>query len=160
MYSFERHTTNVLPLGHVGRQPLLDAIFTETYITGGPFHSVSELNDFFARMYIMGRKDFDPNAPFLEPEYRSQLPDDGPITFTHSDLHPSNIMISSDDGPIRILALIDWHQSGWYPSYWEWCKISWCVPYDEEWCVEHVPKILTPEEAYVPWRYYTLAMGV
>lgn len=112
-------------------------------------------------MYLMRRKNFDPSAPILEPEYRSQLPDDGPITFTYIDLHPSNIMISSPgDGPTRVLALIDWHQSGGYPSYWEWCKMAWCVPYDEEWCAEYIPKILTPEEAYLPWRYYTRSLGM
>ncbi|KAK7687307.1 hypothetical protein QCA50_009812 [Cerrena zonata] len=147
-------------LGHVGRQPLLDYIFTETALTGGPFQSTHELNDFLARMCLMKRKGYDPKAPISHPEYRSQLPDDGPITFTHSDLHPSNIMVSGpDDGPPRILAIIDWQQSGWYPSYWEWCKLAWCVPYEGEWYTEYLPQILTPEDAYEPWCYFTLSLG-
>ena len=136
-------------------------IFTAKTITGGPFRTVPEFNDFFARMYLMRRKDFDPDAPILDDEYRSLLPDNGPITLTHGDLHPSNIIVSvPEDGPIRIKAIIDWHQSGWYPSYWEWCKLSWCVPYDGEWCTEYLPRILTPEQAYLPWCYFTQALGM
>lgn len=148
-------------VGHVGRQPLLDVIFTKTSITGGPFRSIREFNDFLARMYLMKRDNFDPNAPISDADYRAQLPDDGPITFTHADLHPRNVMLSAeDDGPTRILALIDWHQSGWFPPYWEWCKLAWGVTYEGEWYNEYLPLILTPEDAYVPWCYFTLSMGM
>ena len=53
---------------------------------------------------------------------RAGLPDDVPVFFTHADLTPSNIILSSQSGQQRIVAIIDWHQSGWYPAYWEACK--------------------------------------
>jgi thiamine kinase-like enzyme len=54
---------------------------------------------------------------------RPGLPDDVPVFFTHADLTPSNIILSSSkSGPQKIVAIIDWHQSGWYPAYWEACK--------------------------------------
>jgi len=54
----------------------------------------------------------------------SRLPFDSPIVFTHSDLNPSNILITPRgvNLPVRVLAVIDWEQSGWMPSFWEYSK--------------------------------------
>lgn len=38
-----------------------------------------------------------------------------PPVFTHCDLNPTNILISKD----KIVGIIDWESSGWYPHYWE-----------------------------------------
>lgn len=38
--------------------------------------------------------------------------------FTHADLVPRNIIVR--DG--RVVAIIDWAFSGWYPEYWEFTK--------------------------------------
>lgn len=38
--------------------------------------------------------------------------------FTHADLLPRNIMVR--DG--RVVAIVDWAFSGWYPEYWEFTK--------------------------------------
>lgn len=40
------------------------------------------------------------------------------IVFTHCDLAPRNIIV--DGG--KIVGLIDWEDSGWYPEYWEYVK--------------------------------------
>jgi thiamine kinase-like enzyme len=63
--------------------------------------------------------------------FREMLPDDAKIVFTHADLHPSNIIINQDH-PSKILALIDWEQSGWYPDYWEFCKAEYTIEYGSE----------------------------
>lgn len=92
---------------------------------------------------------------------RSGLPDGVPITFTHGDLHRSNIILSPDgEGPPRVLALIDWHQSGWLPAYWEFCKAQYTSYIGEEWAVEYIPRILEPSEAYYYWEYFVLSLGV
>lgn len=39
-----------------------------------------------------------------------------PPVFTHGDLHPFNILVR--DG--KIVSIIDWEFSGWYPYYWEY----------------------------------------
>ena len=39
-----------------------------------------------------------------------------PPVFTHADLNPFNILVSGD----RIVGLLDWEFSGWYPNYWEY----------------------------------------
>jgi hypothetical protein len=48
--------------------------------------------------------------------------------FTHADLNRRNIMVR--DG--RVVAIIDWAYSGWYPEYWEYTKAfyNWV---GEEW---------------------------
>lgn len=39
-----------------------------------------------------------------------------PPVFTHADLNPFNILIRGD----RVVGLVDWEISGWYPNYWEY----------------------------------------
>jgi phosphotransferase family enzyme len=48
--------------------------------------------------------------------------------FTHADLNPRNIMVRNG----RVVAIIDWAYSGWYPEYWEYTKAfyNWV---GEEW---------------------------
>ena len=29
----------------------------------------------------------------------------------------------SPTSPRKVLALVDWEYSGWYPDYWEYCKM-------------------------------------
>jgi len=38
-----------------------------------------------------------------------------PLCFTHADLSSFNILVRDD----RVIAIIDWATSGWYPAYWE-----------------------------------------
>ncbi|PSN60500.1 kinase-like protein [Corynespora cassiicola Philippines] len=39
-----------------------------------------------------------------------------PPTFTHGDLNPFNILVR--DG--KVVGIVDWEFSGWYPHYWEY----------------------------------------
>ncbi|KAK0387000.1 hypothetical protein NLU13_5314 [Sarocladium strictum] len=43
-----------------------------------------------------------------------------PPVFTHGDLNPSNILVREG----RVVGIIDWEFSGWYPHYWEYTS-SW-----------------------------------
>lgn len=145
-----------LPLGHVGRQPLLDVIFTSSCSpTAGPFTSVPEFHVWFTSTF--GSRASEPNrSPH---PYRSNLPDDVTIVFTHADLHPSNIMLSASPNP-RVLSIIDWHQSGWYPDYWECCKALWTSAIGGEWRCKYVPMFLDHQDCYDYWDYFVLARGV
>jgi hypothetical protein len=87
------------------------------------------------------------------------LPDDGQITFTHEDLHRANIMVSLQ-GPIEILAIIDWGQSGWYPDYWEYCKAAYTCMYSVEWRLHWIPMFLAPSiEEHEAFGEYVMAIG-
>ena len=93
---------------------------------------------------------------------RSNLPDDVLITFTHGDLHPSNIIVSPEGEPqVRVLAIIDWHQSGWFPACWEYCKARWTTAANGEWAAVYLPRILETFESYfLAWDYLVLKLGL
>lgn len=54
---------------------------------------------------------------------RSSLPDDCGIRLTHTDLAASNIIISPTSA--KVVGIIDWQESGWYPEYWEVLKAKY-----------------------------------
>lgn len=41
-----------------------------------------------------------------------------PVTFTHADLFPSNILVDAG----KLSGIVDWQFAGFYPSYWECTK--------------------------------------
>lgn len=61
----------------------------------------------------------------FEDPYRTLLPDTGNIYFSHGDFHFGNIMVSQSPGePVVVTGVIDWEEAGWYPPYWEHCKME------------------------------------
>jgi thiamine kinase-like enzyme len=72
----------------------------------------------------------------FEGSYRDFLPDNGKVYFTHGDLTLGNIMVAGDPGSKDIVGIIDWEQAGWYPEYWEYCKLLYGVEYSHEWRAE------------------------
>jgi aminoglycoside phosphotransferase (APT) family kinase protein len=90
----------------------------------------------------------------------SGLADDTPVRFTHADLDQANILVSTaDDGPLRIVAIIDWHQSGWYPERLEVLKAQIVGEPGSDWVTKYLPKALgipDPEYGYA-FEYVSLA---
>ncbi|OAA55560.1 Protein kinase-like domain protein [Niveomyces insectorum RCEF 264] len=155
-------------IGSVVGEPLLDSVFVNTGSVGhGPFPSVSQFHDWFTTAY--GPHRLPPWEPRSPHPYRCYLPDDGPIVFTHADLHPTNILIRAsrqNGGSPRVAAVIDWQQAGWYPAYWEYCKSrwAWSAKAGSAWPETYVPKVLEagPYEGdcYNYWDYFVLARGI
>lgn len=92
-------------------------------------------------------------------ESRHHLPDQDSIVFTHADLHPSNILVSTGRNP-RVVSIVDWHQSGWYPAYWEYCKARWTSRIGGEWKAEYLPMFLDRHDCYDYFDYFCLCRGV
>ena len=91
--------------------------------------------------------------------FRQYLPDDAEIRFTHGDLHPSNIIITSSS-PSKVIAIVDWEQAGWLPVYWEDCKARFTADYSGEWSEKYLPMILDHHvNTWESWDYYASAMG-
>lgn len=92
--------------------------------------------------------------------YRQLLSDNAAVVFTHADLHPSNIMISKAQ-PYKVLAIIDWGQSGWYPDYWELCKAEYTAHNGSEWLTKYIPSFLQePDERCIEgFESYANAYG-
>jgi hypothetical protein len=128
----------------------------------GPFENIGAFHDFFARYTCRRNPELDPRHDFPE---LAGLTDDRPVVFTHADLDKTNILVSrrEDGTEPRVVAIIDWHQSGWYPSGWEWLKAHWrCESLetggrDTSWLL----KIMTPpDDGYVmAWEFITISAG-
>lgn len=146
-------------VGDVYGDPLLDVIFADSGApTPGPFRSVSEFHDYFTLSF--GPKAREPREGRTPHPYRSELPDDVPIVFTHADLHPSNIIVSPREaGSPRVVSVIDWQQSGWYPAYWEYCKACWTAKVGGPWAEKYLP-LIVDVECYPYWDYFVLAYGM
>ncbi|PYI06690.1 hypothetical protein BO78DRAFT_314803, partial [Aspergillus sclerotiicarbonarius CBS 121057] len=125
-------------IGSISRQRVLDYVF-ETRPEAGPFPGIKEFNDWFSGLPQTRL----PTSERYECPYREFLPDIGEIKFTHGDLHRGNIIVSST-GPPRVLAIVDWAQSGWCPDYWEYCKALYTCWYEDEWRRDWIDKFLHP----------------
>ncbi|KAF2772222.1 hypothetical protein EJ03DRAFT_325048 [Teratosphaeria nubilosa] len=96
----------------------------------GPFQNTSAFHDSFAQLAMRhAKRKVDARK---EIEELSGLDDDITVVFTHNDLDMSNILVSRrDQGPVRIVAVIDWHQSGWYLSLGRDSKRVWSRSLDQ-----------------------------
>ncbi|UNI14719.1 hypothetical protein JDV02_001320 [Purpureocillium takamizusanense] len=57
--------------------------------------------------------------PLVWEAFTRRLRTDHRIVLSHCDLTPRNILVDKDG---RIIGLVDWEDSGWYPEYWEYVK--------------------------------------
>ncbi|KAI5457659.1 kinase-like domain-containing protein [Mariannaea sp. PMI_226] len=124
----------------------------------GPFLNIKPFNDWLFAAATRQRPGPDGIAGLDLPEmYRDLIPDTGNVYFTHGDLTLGNIIISSDSSP-KICGVIDWEQAGWYPEYWEYCKMMYGVELYHDWREEDWPdKITKPfEDAFFAFSEYSL----
>ncbi|KAI2616743.1 kinase-like domain-containing protein [Hypoxylon sp. NC1633] len=158
-----RQETEPYYIGHIGRQGVGDVFFSfGGDAHAGPFENLTQFHDFFARYSCRRHPEWDPREVFPE---LAGMTDDKPVVFTHGDLDMSNILILRGDGhcPARVAAIIDWHQSGWYPVDWEWLKARAMCRYldeggrDTAW----LEKIIHPADpAYVmAWEFVIASLG-
>jgi thiamine kinase-like enzyme len=95
----------------------------------GPFLTIKSFNDWLLAAATRQR----PRPEGITGPYRDFFPDTGNVYFTHRDLTLGNIIISGPPGSQRITGIVDWEQAGWYPEYWEYCKLLYGVEYSHEW---------------------------
>ncbi|KAF2459328.1 kinase-like domain-containing protein [Lineolata rhizophorae] len=78
---------------------------------GGPFQHQEDFNKFVLDLYEVTPTTIrDALTRSLRSDYR--------ILFAHGDLTQRNIIVKDD----KIVALIDWEYSGWFPEYWDYIK--------------------------------------
>ncbi|KFZ25047.1 hypothetical protein V502_00471 [Pseudogymnoascus sp. VKM F-4520 (FW-2644)] len=143
-------------IGSINRQPLRDVIF-DGREPAGPFQCSTSFYDWFSQ--IASPRPYDPEAP-IHP-MRLGLPNDPSIVLTHADLHRSNIMVTKLDSEApRILAIIDWHQSGWYPAAWEFFKTGMTCRGQDKWEYEYIFEFLQSHQGTVNWSYFVNCLGI
>ncbi|GLI80362.1 hypothetical protein PoHVEF18_008716 [Penicillium ochrochloron] len=118
-----------------------------------PFPSAREFHDWMAK----DREETVHNgiAPAL-PSHRGNLPDSVGIRFTHGDLQPSNVVISTTR-PYRVVGLVDWEEAGWIPAYWEACKAHFRSLLVIDWDEKILEKLFGEErneKVHIEWRWY------
>ncbi|KAK6853770.1 hypothetical protein PG995_010582 [Apiospora arundinis] len=149
-------------LGNINRGPLVDIVFTgENTPPAGPFSSVKGFHDWLSWKLMHSNAEHQPGVdPSDTPDpYRLGLPDSSSVVFTHADLHPSNILVSTES-PHHIVAIIDWQQSGWYPDYWEFCKTRFTADYGSEWVTEYMPLFVDePKSGMDSFEWYAYFYG-
>lgn len=105
-----------------------------------------------------------PTKPMLQREYedfyRPPPSDTGDIHFAHSDFHLGNIMMSTSPGESSTISgIVDWEWSGWYPSYWEHCKMALVVDEDHEvftlGYIEKTMENMHENELIAPGKYWS-----
>lgn len=155
-----RPVLTIVIKGHINREPLGDIVFTnENRPPAGPFSSVAQFHDWMAMVIKSGVRHHWPGKELSEiPDpYRSGMPDDAEVVFTHADIHPSNVMVSKDSP--KIVAIIDWWQSGWYPNYWEFCKAEYTAEVNGEWMDVYIPLFLNEPSCLDAWEFYARSFG-
>ncbi|KDR68435.1 hypothetical protein GALMADRAFT_231403 [Galerina marginata CBS 339.88] len=81
----------------------------------GPFDNVEEFNRFFGHEYVREYPDLYPKAEEpLAKTYRRTWR----TAFAHGDIGPHNIIWKNG----KIVAIIDWECSGWFPEYWDYTR--------------------------------------
>ncbi|KAM0324145.1 hypothetical protein ACHAQA_008337 [Verticillium albo-atrum] len=78
---------------------------------------------------------------------------DEPIVLTHGDLWPANIMVDKDgDGKFYVTGIIDWEDSGFYPSYFELSRTlrNFGIGENDDWW-RYVPSCLSPSSDPQRW---------
>lgn len=124
-------------IGSVDGTHCEDQIFSDDSGAYGPFKTDDEFREgCIAAMYACRRNNWSETvAGFIR-----ALPP-GEIVLTHNDLHPRNIIVK--DG--KVVAIIDWELSGFYPEYWEYVKAWYRTNIKELWVQERaVDRVLKP----------------
>ena len=100
-------------LGSVSGRPYRNEFFPSHVAPKHAFSSVGEFLDHYRQMLML----------YCTEQYTesllSRLPRNAAIQFTHGDLLPMNIVA---EGSI-ITGVVDWATGGFYPAYWEYCRM-------------------------------------
>ena len=115
------HSIESKMLGSVSGGPYRNEFFPPHVAPKHAFSSVGEFIDHYREMLML----------FCTEQYTesllSRIPRNAAIKFTHGDLLPKNIFVEGS----RITGILDWATGGFYPAYWEYCRM-------------HDPNFMTP----------------
>jgi aminoglycoside phosphotransferase (APT) family kinase protein len=111
----------------------------------GPFDSEEQFNAAFVKRLRsdwakMNQYSF--RSDFYERNLGRTLVGHNPV-FSHTDLQRKNVIVSRDPSQGLRVSLIDWEDSGWFPTYWEYFTALQCVQWDDDWS-QRVDEILEP----------------
>ncbi|KAF2455602.1 kinase-like domain-containing protein [Lineolata rhizophorae] len=130
--------------GSIAKRPLRHRYFLERNndpIITGPFDREEDLSLALAKRSEQNWRDNGRHgwvSDFFARHLPTSLKGHQP-TFTHSDLHPQNILIrevvnaGSQDASYEVSAIVDWETAGWYPAYWEYAAAFALFQWVDDW---------------------------
>jgi hypothetical protein len=136
------------PLGGVQGEGCKDAR-RNIRVSSTPIMTPEDFEDF-----IFSKPNF--GSPVYLKFLKSFSPSDQPVQgciFTHGDIRPANIKIKqNEDGSWKVLGIMDWESSGFYPAYWESLKITNNLSTIErsDWYL-YLPKCVSPFQYPTRW---------
>lgn len=107
-----------------------EQLFPDDSSFWGPYKDEGEFNQALVGAWSANYAD-DPFIRLLS-QMQASIMKDHDIVMTHNDFAPRNILF---DG-LKVVAIVDWQRSGFYPEYWEYCKALWRPDWDSEWINE------------------------
>ncbi|KAF2434073.1 kinase-like protein [Tothia fuscella] len=114
-----------------------DQFFSDELGSYGPFESESA---FKAGLAAALRAKGDNSWTEMIIKFIQSLPD-GEVLLTHNDIAPRNILVKN----AKVVAILDWENSGFYPEYWEYVKAMYWPDWQSPWITEGVvDSILNP----------------
>ncbi|PVH73062.1 kinase-like protein [Cadophora sp. DSE1049] len=122
-------------VSNVAGGPIWDCRLQGKTMWHGPFKTIHDFHK-----HLRGGFDADSkHYPDFSDMIALQDIDWGPPVFTHGDLSSLNILVRGD----KIVGIIDWETSGWYPGYWEYTTAKQVSPMNYFWEKE-IDKFLEP----------------
>lgn len=85
----------------------------------GPFKTIQDFHLWLRGGHLLSSIEEKQDHPDWQEIKEMAIRQDGawpPPVFTHGDLNPFNILVANG----KIVSIIDWEFSGWYPHYWEY----------------------------------------
>lgn len=126
-------------IGPVNRTPCVDQFFGEDTSSYGPFKTQADFH--FALEKAVKSRGNGYLWPDMVIRFIRALPQHHRIVLTHGDLAPQNSLVKGS----RVVAIIDWEFSGFYPEYWEYFKSHLFPDRESSWMRDHIfDKILDP----------------
>lgn len=119
--------------------PCDDQYFDDNIGGYGPYSTEEDFNQGLINAWTKGRED-DALIRFLCRTLRHNM-QGHEFVMTHNDFAPRNILVRGS----RIVAILDWELSGYFPEYWEFAKAIWRPDWDSSWMKDDlVERVLDP----------------
>ncbi|KAG9251657.1 kinase-like domain-containing protein [Emericellopsis atlantica] len=116
-----------------------DQFFSHDLFAFGPYNDESEFNKGLVKAWSHNRQD----DAYVRLLCRTLLDvmKNHEIVLTHNDFAPRNILVRGS----KVVAILDWEFSGFFPEYWEYCKALWRPGWDAGWVKDGlVERVLGP----------------
>jgi aminoglycoside phosphotransferase (APT) family kinase protein len=113
-------------IGGIDNTACEDQLFTSDLGGYGPYDNEKDFND--GIVTALKRSQQGPWVDMVS-EMILKLLQDHKVVLTHGDFAPRNVLVQGT----KVVAVLDWELSGYYPEYWEYVKALWRPAWESAW---------------------------